>query len=62
MINTQPTETTKEPVALAPDELASLDQGIRSAETERHYTLEEVVEFARKRRSLWKEISDKVAA
>lgn len=55
MKETQNTET-REPVVLTADELAALDEGIRSAATERHYTLEEAVEFARERRKLWKKI------
>lgn len=62
MTATQLKKNRKAPVELAPDELAALDEGIRSAETERHYTLEEVVKFARERRESWKKIPEAVSA
>ncbi len=61
MKETQNTETLQEPVVLTEDELAALDEGIRSAATERHYTLEEAIEFARERRKLWKKIPKAVS-
>ena len=62
MTKNHSTQTPKVPVELAPDELAALDEGIRSAATERHYTLEEVVQFARERRHAWKKIPQQMAA
>ncbi len=46
-INQKPT------VTLTPDELAALEVGIRSESTEEIHTLDESVEFARKRRKSW---------
>ncbi len=43
----------KKPVTLADDELAALDEGLRSEQTDRIYTMEEAFEFARKRRQEW---------
>jgi hypothetical protein len=43
----------KETVELSPDELAALDEGIRSSEEDRRYTVDEALEFARKRRKEW---------
>lgn len=48
------TKATKEPVKLSPDEMAALDQGIRSADEGRTYSLEEAFDFARKQRQIWK--------
>ena len=61
-MTTRSTQTPKVAVELASDELAALDEGIRSATTERHYTLEEVVQFARERRQTWKKIPRQKAA
>jgi hypothetical protein len=50
----QPTSKPEEkPVKLTPEELAALDEGIRSAKEDPIRTLDEAVEFARKRRKLW---------
>ncbi len=43
----------KSSVILTPDELAALEVGIRSEATEEIHTLEESIEFARKRRKAW---------
>lgn len=41
-------------IELSPDELAALDEGIRSSTEDRLWTMEEAFEFARKRRKAWK--------
>ena len=61
-MTTHSTQNPGNSVKLTPDELAALDEGIRSAVTERHYTLEEVIQFARERRQAWKQIPQQKAA
>jgi hypothetical protein len=46
----QQPQTEKEAVVLSSDEMAALDEGIRSAKTDQRYTLEESFDFARLRR------------
>ena len=53
MADIQNSSREKKAVVLAADELAALRDGLRSEETERIYTLDEALEFARKQRQEW---------
>ena len=55
MTTTRP-DKHKKAVALAADELTALDEGLRSEQTERIYTLDEALDFARNRRKTWTKI------
>ena len=47
------TQVTEAPVVLTKEELTALDEGLRSEQSERIYTLDEALEFARQRRQAW---------
>jgi hypothetical protein len=57
-----PTEKPEEREALDPETLAALEEGIRSEQTGRSYTWEEVKEFARERRKEWTIVPKKRSA
>lgn len=52
----------KTPVVLSPDEQAAFEIGLRSEATGKDYSLEEVMQFARESRKIWKKTPQAVSA
>ena len=53
MANTARQEKENASVVLTPEERAAFERGLRSEATGKDYSLEECLEFARKRRQEW---------